>query len=99
MGKIFTFSGPRGVGKTFDSLHNASSEFYTGDTLRKRDILLSIGYNSILKDNKVSITPYEWLKPLKRKLDEDKLDKQKVRTKQNNLTQSVISTKKGSRRS
>lgn len=82
------------VGKTVDSLHNASIEFRTGDILRKRDILLAIGYNSILKDNKVSITPYEWLEPLKRKLDEDKLNKQKVITKQNSLTQSVISTKK-----
>lgn len=65
---------------TINTLTNVTEKFVNGAISDKREILLAIGQNPILKDNKLSITPNKWLKPVSRELKDIKCELQKVRT-------------------
>ncbi len=68
------------IGFTLEKLNNAKDNFASGDFGTKRDILLAIGYNPVLLDKKLLITPNEWMKPVKNELPRLKLNLNKVRT-------------------
>lgn len=68
------------IGLTLDKLNNATDNFVSGDFGARRDILLAIGYNPILLDKKLLITPNEWMKPIKNELPALKVSLEKVRT-------------------
>lgn len=53
------------IGNTLDKLTNAQERFKTGDLAERRNILHAIGYNPILHDNMVSMTPDTWIIPIK----------------------------------
>ncbi|HUD06216.1 MAG TPA: recombinase zinc beta ribbon domain-containing protein, partial [Candidatus Saccharimonadales bacterium] len=50
--------------KAFDFATYARIRFKDGDIKTKREILTTLGQNLILKDNKLQITPNEWLIPI-----------------------------------
>lgn len=50
--------------RAFNFAVNAKKRFETGDVVTKRDILLTLGQQLTLKDNKLLIEPNEWLAPL-----------------------------------
>ncbi len=50
--------------KTFNFATYARQAFITGTLERKREILMSLGQNAIIKEGKLVIKPYEWLKPI-----------------------------------
>ena len=45
----------------FDFATNAQVYFRTGDLRKKRDILMTLGTNLVLKDQKLLLEPNEWL--------------------------------------
>lgn len=51
--------------QTFNKLVHVNTKFNNGSTADKRDILLAIGQNPVLKDGKIFITPNDWLIPVK----------------------------------
>ena len=51
--------------RTFNFAAYARKAFITGDLATKREILLALGENPILKDQKLSIQAHEWLAPIK----------------------------------
>lgn len=54
------------VGRTLKILCDPTGEFNDANFAgEKREILQVIGYNQVLKDKKVSLTPYEWVKIIK----------------------------------
>ncbi len=50
--------------KTFVFACYAHSAFLNGDLQTKREILIALGQNFLLKDQKLVITPNDWLKPI-----------------------------------
>ena len=87
------------VGNTLEMLHDATTDFKNGDRSIRKDILFAIGYNPILVDRKMQITPYEWLRPLETNLPSIKAELEKVITDNFDISQSVKSTKKDSEES
>lgn len=67
------------IGITLDQLNNATERFKKGDFGVRRDILLAIGYNPILIDKKIVITPNDWMIPIQRELPALKASLEKVR--------------------
>jgi site-specific DNA recombinase len=51
--------------KTFNFATYARKEFITGDLQIKKEILLGLGQNPIIKDGKLFIQASEWLQPIK----------------------------------
>jgi site-specific DNA recombinase len=68
------------IGFTLERLENATDQFRNGDLSTRRDILLAIGCNPTLLDKMVSITPNEWLIPIKENLPRIKSELSKVET-------------------
>lgn len=50
--------------RAFDFATYARVHFATGDLQTKRGILMTLGENFLLKDNKLTLTPNEWLVPI-----------------------------------
>lgn len=50
--------------KAFNFATYARVHFRTGDLAAKRDILMTLGENLLLKDQKLTLTPSEWLVPI-----------------------------------
>ena len=50
--------------KTFNFASCARKEFLMGDMQTKKEILMALGQNPMLKDKKLSIQANEWLKPI-----------------------------------
>lgn len=76
------------IGMTLEKLNNVTHNFTSGDFGARRDILLAIGYNPILLDKKLLITPNEWMKPIKNELPALKVSLEKVRTDPQQLRKS-----------
>ena len=72
------------IGHTLERLSNATDKFRIGDLSTRRDILLSIGYNPILINNTVVITPNPWLIPMAEALPSIKTELAKVITESEN---------------
>ena len=51
--------------RTLNVLFNGRDKFENGDVFTKREVLQSLGSNTILKDGKISINTYKWLEPIK----------------------------------
>ncbi len=68
------------VGHTLENLNGITDQFKNGSLNLRRDILLSIGYNPLLINKKVVITPNEWMIPIKNDLNGLKEQLNKVRT-------------------
>lgn len=51
--------------RTLNVLFNGRDKFKNGDVFAKREVLQSLGSNTILKDGKISINTYKWLEPIK----------------------------------
>ena len=51
--------------RTLNVLFNGRKKFENGDVFAKREVLQSLGSNTILKDGKISINTYKWLEPIK----------------------------------
>ncbi len=66
--------------KVFFFARDAHEAFATGDDHRKKEILLSLGYNIILKDKKLNIDANEWLVPIQN--DYPALEKEHIRLEQ-----------------
>lgn len=84
------------VGATLERLNNASENFKKGDLKMRRDILLAIGYNPLLVDKKVQITPNKWLIPIKGHLPSLRQSLEKVRNDsqqiENDAQKAIMST-------
>ena len=65
---------------TFEKLTNAQERFNEGGVSDKKEILLAIGQNPVLLNGKLSITPNEWLLPIKKSALKVRTDLMKVRT-------------------
>lgn len=52
------------VGKTLETLTNASEKFASGEINEKQEVLMAIGQNPVLYNGKLLITPNEWLIPV-----------------------------------
>lgn len=50
--------------KTFNFACYAHTHFNNGDLLTKKEVLMALGKNFLLKDQKLHIVPNEWLKPI-----------------------------------
>jgi site-specific DNA recombinase len=50
--------------RAFNFVTYAPTHFRNGSMAEKRDILMTLGENLVLKDNKLTITPNEWLIPI-----------------------------------
>lgn len=46
-------------------MYSGREKFENGDVFAKREVLQSLGSNTILKDGKISINTYKWLEPIK----------------------------------
>ncbi len=66
--------------EVFSFAVNAPKKFMDGSKAEKRRILINLGQNLILKDGKLSITPYEWLVPIAESYPEIEKAYLKVRT-------------------
>ncbi|MBP6860146.1 MAG: zinc ribbon domain-containing protein [Candidatus Pacebacteria bacterium] len=64
---------------------HARQTFSTGDLQTKKEILLALGQNYTLKDQKIAITLNEWLKPLAEKHEAIEAEVDSVRTKKNGV--------------
>lgn len=51
--------------RTLNVLFSGRDKFENGDAFAKREVLQSLGSNTILKDGKISINTYKWLEPIK----------------------------------
>lgn len=60
--------------RTLDVLFGGQEKFENGDNFAKREVLQSLGSNTVLKDGKISINTYKWLEPIKNEYK--KLEKQ-----------------------
>jgi site-specific DNA recombinase len=69
--------------KAFEFATYARIKFQNGDIKTKRDILTTLGQNLILKDNKLQITPNEWLIPISEAYPKLEKEYLKGRTKKN----------------
>ena len=67
--------------KTFEFACYAHSAFLSGNLQTKREILTALGQNFLLKDQKLVITPNEWLKPIIEKYPSIEKRYESVRTK------------------
>lgn len=56
----------RAMGKTLEVLFNGRERFEKGDMAVKREVLQSLGSSIIIKDGKLSIDTYKWLKPVEK---------------------------------
>lgn len=72
------------IGHTLERLSNATDKFCMGDLNTRRDILLCIGYNPLLINKAVVITPNPWLVPMIEELPEIKAELAKVITESEN---------------
>lgn len=68
------------VGDTLQTLTSANQKFVDGDLADKKEILLAIGQNPVLKDGKLEITSNYWLNPVKRDVKSIREQLEKVRT-------------------
>lgn len=84
------------VGNALAKLTDATISFKNGDYISRKDILDAVGYNSVLMDQKLQITVYDWLEPLISAVDLLKEAEQRVITEENASSQSVKTTKKSS---
>ena len=82
------------VGNTLDDLTNVNQKFTKGKLIEKNRILKAIGENPILMDGKLSITPYNWLKPVGEGLIRQKIPSGAVRTGLQQIDKDVNLTKK-----
>lgn len=84
------------VGVTLERLNNASEKFRKGDLKLRRDILLTIGYNPLLVDRKVQMTPNKWLIPIREQLPTLTQSLEKVRNDpqqiENDTQNAIMST-------
>lgn len=84
------------IGSTLEKLDQASDKFRVGDFPIRRNILLAIGYNPLLIDKTVTITPNNWLIPIKKELPQLKQQLDQVRTApqqiRNDLESSIFSS-------
>lgn len=51
--------------RTLNVLFGGRNKFENGDVFAKREVLQSLGSNTVLKDGKISINTYKWLEPIK----------------------------------
>lgn len=72
--------------KAFNFATYAREHFRNGDLETKRDILMTLGENLVLKDNKLLVQPNEWLIPLEK--DYPELEKRYLRVRTNKKTTS-----------
>ena len=68
------------IGNTLEKLNNATGNFSKSDYGDRRDILLAVGYNPVLIDKNILITPYEWMIPVHNALPGIKTRLHRVRT-------------------
>jgi site-specific DNA recombinase len=65
---------------TFLKLTGATSKFVNGEFTDKKEILLAIGQNPILLNGELSITPDEWLIPVKKNVKHFRSELERVKT-------------------
>lgn len=84
------------IGNTLETLEQANGKFKAGNFPIRRNILLAIGYNPLLVDKTVTITPNNWLIPIKKELPQLKQQLDEVRTApqqiRNDLESSIFSS-------
>lgn len=73
--------------KTFHLATYAHKEFIFGDLQKKKEILLSLGQNFIIKDKKLLIEANEWLQPIEKGYPVLEKEYTKVRTNKNLSTE------------
>jgi site-specific DNA recombinase len=67
------------VSKTIEVLNGANAKFVEGDILDKKQVLLAIGQNPLLRDGRLELSAYEWLVPIKNTAHEISEGLEKVR--------------------
>ena len=75
---------------TFLKLTGASGKFVNGEFADKKEILLAIGQNPILLDGKLSITPDEWLIPIKQNANRINSELNRARTMPQQMKKSLL---------
>jgi hypothetical protein len=68
------------VGKTLETLTDASEKFANGQLNDKAEVLMAIGQNPVLIDGKLRITSSEWLTPVVDALPAMRAEEIRVRT-------------------
>jgi site-specific DNA recombinase len=75
---------------TFLRLTGANAKFVNGEFADKKEILLAIGQNPILLNGKLSITPDEWLIPIKQNAKRFNSELDRVRTMPQQMKKSLL---------
>jgi len=75
---------------TFLKLTGATNKFVNGEFADKKEILLAIGQNPILLDGKLTITPDEWLIPVKNNAKRFRSELDKVKTCPQQIKKSLL---------
>ena len=75
---------------TFLKLTGANAKFVNGEFADKKEILLAIGQNPILLDGKLSITPDEWLIPVKKNATNFRNEIERVKTMSDPMKKSLL---------
>jgi site-specific DNA recombinase len=75
---------------TFLKLTGANAKFVNGEFADKKEILLAIGQNPILLNGKLSITPDEWLIPIKQNAKRFNSELDRVKTMPQQMKKSLL---------
>jgi hypothetical protein len=78
------------MSNTFLRLTGATNKFANGEFTDKKEILLAIGQNPLLLDGKLSITPDEWLIPVKQNAKRFRGEIERVRTMPEQMKKSLL---------
>lgn len=65
--------------ETIDTISHGRERFIAGNSVAKRDVLLSLGSNPVIRDGILKLTPHEWLVPIQKELPALKLSYEGVR--------------------
>jgi site-specific DNA recombinase len=81
------------VGKTLEAMAESRMNFANGDRIKKNDIIAALGKNPVLTDQKLSLTSYEWVEPIKKGIKELTPSENEVRTSDLLIENNLKSTK------
>lgn len=76
--------------ETFLRLTGATDKFINGELTDKKEILLAIGQNPVLMNGKLSITPDEWLIPIKNNAKHFNSEINRVRTMSQQMKKDLL---------
>ena len=77
------------IGKTLDTMRDPNERFKNASCSgEKRSVLEAIGYNRVLKDRTIGVTPYKWVEKIKNEARKIEIDLDKVITSSDRIKNS-----------